>query len=105
MFLTQSGLCIEKENRFFIGPLLTHLGNESPFLSRHHQNWRIKALQKSNKVSPQELMFTGPFSLSKNDCAKIRSELLDLIAKTVKTVKTSEVETLVFLNIDFLSFD
>lgn len=105
MFLTQSGLCIEKENRYFIGPLLTHLSNESPFLSRHHQNWRIKALQKSNNVSPQELMFTGPFSLSKNDCVKIRSELLELIAKTVKTVKASEVETLAFLNIDFLMFD
>lgn len=101
MFLINSNLCVEKENRYFIGPLMTHLGTSSPFLSRHHQNWRLKSLQKSNNITPQELMFTGPFSLSKKDFESIRSEILELISKTIKTVKDSEVETLAVLNIDF----
>ncbi|MFZ4405264.1 MAG: TIGR02147 family protein [Pseudobdellovibrionaceae bacterium] len=100
-FLLTTGLCQEVNGKIMIGALHTHIGMDSPLLQRHHANWRTKALQKIDSLNTSELMFTGPFSLSKTDFAKIRENLLQMISQTLKTVKASPAEDLACLNIDF----
>lgn len=99
-FLLDKGLCIERDQRFYIGPSFTHLEKKSPFLVRHHLNWRNKALQKMDRIEDDELFFTGPISLSQEDFAQLKALLLNLISETSKIVKVSPAEQLCCLNID-----
>jgi len=99
-FLKNTNLCIEKNGSYYLGPQHTHLEFGSPFLSRHHINWRIKAMQRSENLQDEEMMFTAPFSISKNDFIRIREELMKLIKTATKQIKDSPAEEIACLNLD-----
>jgi len=40
-FLLENGWCRELNGRITYGPASTHVGKESPFVSKHHQNWKV----------------------------------------------------------------
>ena len=71
-FLTSTGLCAEKNGRYQMGVQKTHLEQSSPQLSRHLCNWRLKGIQSHDKLTPEELMYTAPVSLSKKDFESLR---------------------------------
>ncbi len=100
-FLVSTGLCVEKNGEFHLGPQSTHLGPESPHLSRHHQNWRLKSIEKSDRISKNELMFTCPASISKADFPEVRKVLMNTIEDCFKIIKPSPCEELACLNIDW----
>lgn len=99
-FMVASGLIIEENDRFQMGISRTFLENDSPHLPRHHMNWRTKALQKSDHVSEEELMFTFPHSVSKEDFQKIKEILAGSLKEISKIVKDSPAEDVSCLNID-----
>jgi len=99
-FLLTAELIVDKAGVFSIGPLLTHLDSKSPFVPRYHSNWRLKAIQKSDFLHSQELMFSGPISISKKDFSKIRESLLQVISNTMKVVKDSPAEEVACFNCD-----
>jgi len=99
-FLKAAGLLIEDKDHFKMGVSRTYLEHGSPYLSRHHANWRLKSLQKSDLISDKELMFTFPMSLSKKDFEKIREEFAQLLKKVSGIVKDSPAEDIACLNID-----
>lgn len=99
-FMISSGLVIEKNDRFQMGVSRTFLENDSPHLPRHHMNWRTKALQKSDHVSEEELMFTFPHSVSKEDFRKIKEILAGSLKEISQIVKDSPAEDVSCLNID-----
>jgi uncharacterized protein (TIGR02147 family) len=88
--------------KYTIGSQYTHLGKDSPYLNRHHSNWRVKALQKMDHVTDQELMYTAPFSISKKDFPILREHLVGVIQEFLKTVKASEGEIVACFNMDLL---
>jgi len=100
-FLVDAGLVEIKNGLFCMGPQRTFIEFGSPHLLKHHSNWRIKALQRSENLEEEELMFTSPMSLSKRDFTRIR----DALAETLKTVspiiKDSPAEEIACLNMDF----
>jgi uncharacterized protein (TIGR02147 family) len=100
-FLLKKKLIVENEDGFHIGPQVTHVGQESPFVNRHHTNWRLQALHAMDKKSETDFFYTGPMVLSKDLAKEIHKTLLDLIAKSTKKVELSESETLRCLNIDW----
>lgn len=100
-FLVQSGLCNENNGKYKIAVQNTFLEQGSPFFLKHHSNWRIKAIQKSEALSSQEMMFTSPMSLSKDDFNLMREELAKLLKKFSVLVKNSPAEEIACLNIDF----
>jgi uncharacterized protein (TIGR02147 family) len=100
-FLVSTGLCIEKNGRYALGTQHTHVERGSPFLTRHHHNWRVRALQKTDSISEQELQFTGPVSISRTDFEKVREQLVEVISNALKTVKQSEPEDVAVLLIDW----
>jgi uncharacterized protein (TIGR02147 family) len=100
-FLSQSGLCIEKKGVFHIGDVHFHIPNESPLVVKHHTNWRIKAMQKMDLRSHEELFFTAPMSISKKDFENIREKINRLIKEAVDIAKESAAEDVACLNIDF----
>ncbi|MGE3759736.1 MAG: TIGR02147 family protein [Pseudobdellovibrionaceae bacterium] len=101
-FLASVGLCKEEEGRFKMGAQRTHLEKGSPFLIKHHTNWRIKSLERAESVSDDELMFTAPLSINKKDFARVREEIMGLIKKVSETIKDSEADDVGSLNIDLL---
>jgi len=101
-FLIKTGLCKVENDRFLIHTLSTFIDNDSPHLLKHHNNWRIKAIQKSDNISKNELMFTAQVSISEEDFDIIREQITKSIDDILKTVKSSGTETLAFLNIDWL---
>lgn len=99
-FLLETELCVEKDNRIDIGPANTHIEATSPFVFLHHKNWRIKALEKHNNLSADELMYSAPFTISEEDFAYVREELVRFIQSLIKTVGKTKNERLACFNAD-----
>ena len=104
-FLTEVKLCIEKEGLYQIGPTRTHIDNESPLISRHHTNWRVKAIENYANLDSQETAFTSPLTISIKDAEKIKQKLKQTILEIHKLVPDSKAETLYCLNIDWFKID
>jgi uncharacterized protein (TIGR02147 family) len=100
-FLINSGLCIEKLGYYSMGVQSTFVERGSPDLIKHHANWRLKAIQKSESLSEQELMYSGQFSLSNNDFEVLREQIAEFLKRTNKTIKESPAEIIAGLNIDW----
>jgi uncharacterized protein (TIGR02147 family) len=100
-FLLRIGLCKEKAGKAQIGPLSTHLGADSPLVSRHHQNWRLKAIEKSDQISTNELMFTSPISIARGDIPRVKKILMAAVEECFKVIDSTTPEELVCLNIDW----
>ena len=100
-FLTQTGLCNEFKGLFTIGDIHVHVSNESPFVVKHHTNWRMKGIQRMDSRGPSELFFTAPMSIAKKDFEAIREKLNLAVKDIVDTAKESPAEEVVCLNIDF----
>ncbi len=102
-FLLEHHLCEEKDGQLFPGTQWTHLEGDSPLVARHHANWRVKAMEKHPAIDlGQELAFTSPMALSKEDAQKIRAKLVDTINEVCKIASPSESECVYYLNVDWL---
>lgn len=99
--LSKDLVSLEKEH-YKLGSLHTHLPSDSPFIVRHHMNWRTKALQRHESILPEEIAFTSPMSISKKDFLEIREKLLACVKDSIEVAKASEAEDVAFLNIDWL---
>lgn len=100
-FLAQVGICKEEKGVFSLGNTHVHVPNESPFVVKHHTNWRMKAIQKMDSRQKEELFFTSPMSISKKDFEVLREKLNVAIKEVVDVAKESPAEEIVCLNIDF----
>lgn len=100
-FLLESNLCTEKEGKYILGTQHTHVERGSPFLPRHHHNWRVKALERTDSISDQELQFTGPVSISKEDFQAVRELLIEVISKSLDKVKQSDPTDVACLLVDW----
>ncbi len=99
-FLLQAGLCVNRNNRYEIGPTRIHLPPNSPWIRQHHANCRTLALECLHFEDPHKLHYSSPMTLSKKDYEKIRKILIEIIEKVGKIVDPSPSEELICLNID-----
>lgn len=100
-FLLKHQLVIEEKGKLNMGPQVTHVGHDSPFVNRHHANWRLKSLQAMEKVEDVDLFYTGPMALSNQAALDIRKMLVELVEKSTKKASASDSEVLRCLNIDW----
>ena len=105
-FLIQSRLCEEDPKTGKLKSTLkrTDLSKDTPFLSRHHQNWRIKALEKLGRTKPEELSYTCPMSISVVDSVEVRKILVDAVFQINRLSAETQGEKLACLNIDWFDF-
>jgi hypothetical protein len=99
-FLIQIQMVFEKNGRFVSGAVVTHLEKKSPFLVKHHSNWRLKAIQAAETLSDEELMYSGNFSISKKDFDLLREVLIKTIQEFIAIVKPSPAEDIAQFNLD-----
>lgn len=100
-FLLQNELIIEEKGKLKIGPQRTHVEASSPFVNRHHINWRLKGIEHMDNLGPDEFFYTSPMTLSRDVMKEIKKELLDFVAQKSVLVKDAKDEQLACLNIDF----
>jgi uncharacterized protein (TIGR02147 family) len=100
-FLVQTRLCKIENGIYTMGPQSVHLARGSAHLPRHHTNWRLRAIETSDKLGADELMYTAPMSLSAGDFKKLRSRLSEVIKEVTDVAIPSEAEAMVCFNLDF----
>ncbi len=100
-FLVEAGLCVEEKGQYNMGAQKTHLEEGSPYLIRHHGNWRMRALARAEDLAAEELMYTAPVSLSKADFAKLREEMVGFVKRFLSEVHASPAEEVACFNMDF----
>jgi len=104
-FLVRTGICVSRGGQIAPGVQSTHLAADSPLVSRHHGNWRIRALNRQPSLdSARELGYTSPMSLSKTDAAKVRARLVALVKEVNEIRDPSPCEEAYCLNIDWFRF-
>jgi hypothetical protein len=100
-FLVSTGLCRIENDRYVMGAQSTHLEKGSPHLAKHHANWRVRAIQRSEDLSDHELMYTSVISLSKHDFEILREKMVADIKTFLKQVHDSPAEEVACFNLDF----
>ncbi len=93
-FLARSGLAAQSKGKLSTGPMSIHLGNDSPMISKHHANWRMKAIQSLEREKPEELHYSSVVTVARSDIPKARKILLKAIEEMRKLIKDSKEDAL-----------
>jgi uncharacterized protein (TIGR02147 family) len=104
-FLMNHRLIVEERNKLKIGPQRTHIDASSPFVNRHHINWRLKGIEHMDNLHADELFYTSPVTLSEKSMKEIKKMLLKLVVEMSEEVKNAKDEKIACLNIDFFELD
>lgn len=104
-FLLKYGLLKQEKNQLKIGPQRTHLSEDSPYVSRHHLNWRLKGIENMEHLKHSEIFYTSPMTISQETMETIKVMILKFISEMSTHVKDAKDEKLVCLNIDFFDVD
>lgn len=101
-FLVKNGLCAYENGKLAPGPIRTHLDASSPQVSRHHTNWRLKAIEAhARSREKSEMFYTFPVTLSEKDAVEVQSLLAQLIKEVNGIIVPSPPESLYALNLDW----
>lgn len=103
-FLLQAGLIIENGKRWDSGVNSTYLPPDSALISKHHQNWRMRAMQKMDIPLSEDLFYTSPMSLSEDMSRKLRKYLVDVIEEFHSKADPTPSEGVRCLNIDWFEY-
>ncbi len=103
-FLLEKNLCAMKNNKLTYGSYRTHIGKDSPFVVKHHQNWRIKGFQSMELRRDEDLFFTQPTALSTEAAEKIRLMLPGIIEEIHAISGPSESEVVRCFNLDWFEY-
>ena len=103
-FLLSVSLLNEEDEKLTIGPTVTHLGPDSPLISNHHGNWRIKAMERHSELKSNEFCFSAPLTINESDVEKVKEILKNSIEQISEIVQASEnVDSLYCVNLDWFS--
>lgn len=100
-FLLSVGLLKRDRDFFEVGEAHTYIGRDSTLVSKHHLNWRLKAVEQLNYISEEDLVFTHSIAISQKDFLKIREDLVRFLESYKAVVEPSPSEHLCFLTLDW----
>jgi uncharacterized protein (TIGR02147 family) len=100
-FLLSVGLIVKGKRGFGIGQARIHLGSESPFISRHHQNWRLQAIQRVSRRAADDLHYSSVVTLSGKDAILVKEKIVAFIRDLKDVVRDSKEEKLQCFSLDF----
>jgi uncharacterized protein (TIGR02147 family) len=101
-FLVEHGLVQKVGGEFRAAITALHLDGKSPFIARHHANWRLQAIQAMEQ-DLTGLHYSGLVSASRKDLARIREKLSKCLEECIAIVRGSPPERLAALNMDLFS--
>lgn len=101
-FLVEAGLSVEKNGRYRMGGTSTFLPADSPYARNFRRTWRLRVLEQSHDLRDEELAFTNPVLISREDFAKVRERIINCIKEFGQIAEPSPSEELACLNIDWV---
>lgn len=102
-FLLTHGLCVRDERgQLRLGAQRIHLPSTSPLVAQHHRNWRLRAMDRHEKLGSEELAFSAPLTISREDFARVREKIVKLLEEVSAVVEKSEAQELACFNIDWV---
>ncbi len=100
-FLVGVGLMAKGKGGLKIGQARIHLGSESPLISKHHQNWRLQAMQRFSRRTAEDLHYSSVITLSGKDAVLVKEKIVALIRDLKEVVRDSKEEKLQCFSLDF----
>ena len=101
-FLLGAGLAKKEGDRYLPGLARIFLERESEMYTRHHINWRLKAIDAIDRDDQKNnLHFASVVSLAKSDIHHLQEVLIQGIENARKLIKESKEEELFVLTLDF----
>lgn len=98
--LESIGLISSKGRTYTVGKKRIHLSHTSPLISKHHTNWRLRAIESMDHTQKNDLHYSTVFAVSKKDIKCIREFCLKLIEETEAVLRPSIEETVGVLTLD-----
>lgn len=99
-FLLNIGVLKQSENKYSIGETHIFLSKGSPFITKHHTNWRIKAIQALDYKLEENFHYSGVITCSINDLPTIKEVLIRAVKEIREIVKDSPEESLCAYTLD-----
>lgn len=99
--LQQMGLVTFAMNKIECLNSQVHLGADEDCIFQHHQNWRLKTIEKMNNGNHQGMHYSSVISCSRRDLEKVNKVLVEAIRQIRQTVKDSKDEEVAHYSIDF----
>lgn len=100
-FLVAKGLLVENAGIYSVGKTHIFLGSDSPYITQHHTNWRIKAIESLGRVESRDLHLSTVLSLSRSDVSRVKEMLIQSIQEVRKLARESKEEELHCFSLDF----
>lgn len=110
-FLCLNGLAEIRGDKYHIGRSQVHLSKSSPFVARHHINWRLRAIaslegaigsESRDTVSTSELHYSSVVTLSKKDFDRVHETVAAALSEALKIITSSPEEDAAILSIDWM---
>jgi uncharacterized protein (TIGR02147 family) len=100
-FLIEIGILKNTKSGLATSGRRIHLKDNSKMVSKHHTNWRMKAIQSFDKTEPENLHFSGVYSFAKKDWKKLKETLLKSLEQSDLIIKDSPQDTVGVISLDF----
>ncbi len=100
-FLLSVGLILSENGHLRVGETRIHLESESPLISKHHTNWRMRAIAALEQQRSTDLHFSTVYSMSEMDRERIQKMFLSFVSEVEKVVGPSKEESAHCLAFDF----
>ena len=105
-FLTSKGLAARGDGgEYSIGTTRIHIGTDSPMITHHHTNWRLRAIHSLNRNLDDDTHYSSVVTVSADDAEKLRKMITDFILELKGVIRKTNPEGLHCINIDFFGFD
>jgi uncharacterized protein (TIGR02147 family) len=95
-FLVSANLVREKAGRYEAGQTQLHLAGDSPNISKHHTNWRTRAIVSLDHRNDSDLHYSAVASLSRKNADLLREKLVTTIRELALFVSEGTKEEEVF---------
>lgn len=102
LFLIESGLCKKEGLKYSIVRPLIHLDKNSPLISKHHTNWRLRTIMALDEFNTNNLHYSSVFTLSKKDYERVKEILSKSLSESLKLITESPEEELGVLCLDLI---
>lgn len=100
-FLVERGLASQKGDHYFMGSMHIHIGKENAYVTKHHMNWRLQAMQSIELAKGEDFHYSSVIAIAKEDAAKVKAAMADALTNARKIIEPSKEEALFGLCVDF----
>jgi uncharacterized protein (TIGR02147 family) len=99
-FLLSRGLIKKEKDRYLVGTRRLHLSAQSSLVSRHHTNWRMRAIHSLDSGREQDLHYSSVVTCTEQDALKIKTLMVETIEKIRANIKAAKDEELFSYSFD-----